>query len=110
MASIKVGVVATSSVVPPVELELGVEKLKESGLDVRVHPCCLKQYLTYAGNDQQRAAAFWELDWDRDINVLWAARGGYGATRLLPILEAWTVRHGIPPRKLLVGYSDITAL
>jgi muramoyltetrapeptide carboxypeptidase LdcA involved in peptidoglycan recycling len=38
------------------------------------------------------------------------ARGGYGAARILPILDELTVRHGPPPRKLLVGYSDVTVL
>ena len=44
------------------------------------------------------------------VPVLWAARGGYGAGRLLPILERMTKEHGVPTRKLLVGYSDVTVL
>jgi muramoyltetrapeptide carboxypeptidase len=108
--AINVGVVATSSVIPPVELELGIEKLRSAGLNVHIHPHCLHQHLTFAGQDLDRAQAFWDLSQDKKIDILWAARGGYGATRLLPILERWTTLHGPPPRKLLVGYSDITAL
>jgi muramoyltetrapeptide carboxypeptidase len=44
------------------------------------------------------------------IEALWCARGGYGAARLLPILEQFTEEGGAPPKKLLVGYSDITVL
>lgn len=47
---------------------------------------------------------------DPRIEVLWCARGGHGALRLLPILDRLTARKGIPSQKLLVGYSDITAL
>src|SRR5205814_655063 len=51
-----------------------------------------------------------EMAADPKLDVLWIARGGYGATRLLPALEEWTAEHGAPPYKLLVGYSDATAL
>jgi muramoyltetrapeptide carboxypeptidase len=47
---------------------------------------------------------------DDRFNVVWMARGGYGAGRLLPLLDALTAQHGAPPRKLLVGYSDVTVL
>ena len=47
---------------------------------------------------------------DPSLEIVWSARGGYGAIRLLPLLDELTERHGVPPRKLLVGYSDSTAL
>jgi hypothetical protein len=42
---------------------------------------------------------------DDRIDILWAARGGYGASRLLPILDQITQARGKPKRKkLLVGF------
>ena len=42
-----------------------------------------------------------------DSRVVWCVRGGYGSQRLLPR----AARRAVPPRpKLLVGFSDVTAL
>jgi muramoyltetrapeptide carboxypeptidase len=97
--------------VPRLELEAGVERLRGEGFEINVDPLCFEQHFTYAGSDAPRARSLWEAAVDPEIDVLWMARGGYGATRLLPELERLTVAHGKPmPRKLVVGYSDVTAL
>lgn len=106
----RVGVVAPSSPVGKVELELGLEQLRGDGFEIVRHEQCAAQHFTFAGTDEDRAAALLELAVDPSIDVIWAARGGYGAARLLPMLEQLTTTSGIPPRKLLVGYSDITVL
>jgi muramoyltetrapeptide carboxypeptidase len=69
----------------------------------------LRQF-TFAGTDEERARSFYDFSIDPTLPVLWAARGGYGAGRLLPMLEDFTQTRGTPPRKLLVGYSDVTVL
>lgn len=106
----RIAIVAPSSVVPPVELDMGVARLREAGLDVFVHPQCRARHFTYAGTDAQRADAFFEVASDPQFPVVWCARGGYGATRILPLLKVLESRRGVPPCKLLVGYSDVTAL
>src|SRR3954470_13248387 len=106
----RIGIVAASSVVPRAELELGVAHLRDNGLDVRVHGDVLEQHFTFAGTDERRATSLFEFAHDPSLDVVWMARGGYGATRILPMLDELTARRGIPPRKLLVGYSDVTAL
>jgi|GEM_PF-216686 len=106
----RVGIVAASSVVPSLELEIGTAYLRDHGFAVRVHPQVFDQHFTYAGSDQSRATALFEYANDPSLDILWMARGGYGAVRILPILDELTVRHGPPPRKLLVGYSDVTVL
>lgn len=104
------GIVAPSSKVPPVEFALGLEVLAEEGFAYRLHPQCRKEYLFFAGNDEQRAEAFFEYAIDPGIQALWCARGGSGAARILPILDKLTAERGIPERKLLAGYSDATVL
>ena len=42
-----------------------------------------------------------------DIDAIWCARGGYGCSRLLPDIDYELIRNN---PKLLIGYSDITAL
>ncbi len=109
MLKLKIAIVATSSTVPQVELKLGVEKLKHLGFEVFVHPICRARETFYAGSARARAKAFLEVASRKDIDVVWCARGGYGANQLLPHLKAARRKRGLPP-KLLVGYSDITAL
>src|SRR5436190_10140741 len=109
--AIRVGVVAASSVVPSLEFELGIEHLRSLGYDVTVHPDVLAQHFTFAGTDEQRATALFEFGRDSRFDVVWSARGGYGAGRLLPLLDELTAKHGPPAAgKLLVGYSDVTVL
>src|SRR5436190_12879926 len=108
--SLRVGILATSSCVPQVELHMGLQLFHEAGFEAVVHEQCAKQSFTFAGEDQERAGALWEFARDESIDVLWCARGGYGATRLLPILRELTQRYGAPRKKLLVGYSDVTVL
>jgi muramoyltetrapeptide carboxypeptidase len=108
--TLTIGLVAPSSKVPEVEFALGRKALEKEGFDLQVHPQCLKEHLFFAGTDEERARAFFEYAHDPRIEVLWSARGGYGAIRILPFLEKWTVQKGIPAKKLFVGYSDATAL
>ncbi len=105
-----IGIITPCSVTPQVELALGVDRLTDAGFDVRVHPQCAKQHFWFAGDDQTRAEALFEFAQDPTIDVLWSGRGGSGAPRLLPILDELTARHGKPLKKLLAGYSDVTAL
>jgi muramoyltetrapeptide carboxypeptidase len=105
-----VGVVAPCSPVGQVELGFGVEVLREAGFEVKVHPQCSKQHFVCAGTDQERAEALFEYAHNPEIDVIWSARGGYGAGRLLPLLAEMSHSRGKPPKKLLVGYSDVTML
>jgi muramoyltetrapeptide carboxypeptidase len=105
-----IGIITPCSVTPQVELAMGVDRLTAAGFDVRVHPQCAEQHLWFAGDDKTRADALFEFAQDPAIDVLWSGRGGSGAPRLLPILDELTTKHGKPPKKLLAGYSDVTAL
>lgn len=106
----RIGIVAASSVVPSLEFQLGVEFLREHFFEVSVHPQVLEQHFTFAGTDHRRAEALYAFAQDPRLDVVWMARGGYGAARLLPILDELTAKHGVPQKKLLVGYSDVTVL
>ena len=106
---IRVGIIAPSSVVPKIEFELGIEHLKKNGFEVEVHPQVHQQSFFYAGTDEERAKAFVDFSLREDLDAIWCARGGYGATHLLPTIEKLTKKKK-PKKKLLLGYSDATAL
>jgi muramoyltetrapeptide carboxypeptidase len=106
---IKIGIVAPSSIIPKVEFELGNEHLQLRGYQTEVHLSVFGEYYFYPGTDQDRANAFLEYAFRDDLDALWCARGGYGASHLLPFLEKATLRKK-PKKKTLLGYSDATAL
>jgi muramoyltetrapeptide carboxypeptidase len=105
-----IGIITPCSVAPQVELALGVDRLAKAGFEVRVHRQCAEQHYWFAGDDRSRAEALFEFAQDPEVDVIWSGRGGSGAPRLLPILDELTKQHGKPAKKLLAGYSDVTAL
>ncbi|NUT10476.1 MAG: LD-carboxypeptidase [Nonomuraea sp.] len=97
---------------PPgaVQLERGVRRLEGLGLKVVVGAHALdRQELDYlAGDDAARAADLQAAWCDPAVSVVFCGRGGYGAARLLGLLD-WDAMRAAGP-KVLVGSSDITAL
>ncbi len=61
----------------------------------------------YAGTDLQRAKDLQNMLDDPNIKAILCARGGYGSTRILDILD---FSNFCTNPKWLIGYSDITAL
>ncbi len=60
-----------------------------------------------AGNDEERLADLNGALVDPSINAVWCIRGGYGSLRLLDQVDyAAIARHP----KVLIGFSDVTAL
>lgn len=60
-----------------------------------------------AGSDQRRVAELMQAFNDPEINAILCTRGGYGCMRMLDGLDFEAIR---AHPKLVVGYSDITAL
>jgi muramoyltetrapeptide carboxypeptidase len=108
---LRVGIFAPSSKVPETEFGMGLDRILAAGLEPVVHPNTLKGHLFFAGTDEERAEAFWAMAEAPALPILWAARGGYGSARILPLLDRMAKKRRKPmPRKLLAGFSDSTAL
>jgi muramoyltetrapeptide carboxypeptidase len=60
-----------------------------------------------AGTDEQRLQDLHRMFSDKDIKAVWCIRGGYGCTRLLPLIDYKIIKQN---PKIFIGYSDITAL
>ena len=60
-----------------------------------------------AGADRDRAADVNRMFADPSVDAILAVRGGWGAARILPLLEFDTIASN---PKVFMGYSDITAL
>ncbi|MFE3825433.1 LD-carboxypeptidase [Streptomyces sp. NPDC059092] len=106
----RVAVVAPSGPVPADRLDAGLDVLRGWDLDPVVAPHVLDVhphgYL--AGGDADRARDLQEAWCDPSVSAVFCARGGYGAQRMVDLLD-WTAIRAAGP-KVLVGYSDITAL
>jgi muramoyltetrapeptide carboxypeptidase len=103
-----IGVVAPSS--PPNEperLRLAIEIVESLGFHARPGAHLFDRDGYLAGTDAARAADLNAMFADDQVDAIWCARGGYGASRLLPALDYARMRANPKP---LIGYSDITAL
>jgi muramoyltetrapeptide carboxypeptidase len=101
-----IAVVAPSGACAPDKLQAGIERLK-GRFDVRHRPDVFERRGYLAGEDRRRLDEIkWALE-DSAIKGIVAGRGGYGAMRIVSQLDLDLVRDA---RKLLVGFSDITAL
>jgi len=106
-----VAVVAPAGPVDPAKLDRGVEVLRGWGLRVTVGEHVLDRHpdLPYlAGTDAHRAADLQRAWCDPDVDAVVCARGGYGATRMVDLLD-WDAMAAAGP-KVFTGASDITAL
>jgi muramoyltetrapeptide carboxypeptidase len=90
-----------------VELDIVRESLEALGLKVRVGEHVMNRYGSLGGADKDRAADINRFFGDRDIAAVIPTRGGWGSARLLPHLDFDVIRRN---PKIILGYSDITAL
>ncbi len=74
-------------------------------VETKGEPTAKLRYL--AGPDETRAEALHEAFADPDVRAIFALRGGYGTTRLLPLLDLDLIRAN---PTIFVGSSDVTAL
>ncbi|PZP32404.1 MAG: LD-carboxypeptidase [Roseateles depolymerans] len=83
--------------------------LEERGYRPRLLPSCFGPPALgfLAASDAQRLADLHAAFADPEVDAVLALRGGYGCTRLLDDLDTALLRQHA---KLLIGYSDLTAL
>nr|WP_202539173.1 LD-carboxypeptidase [Streptomyces sp. SID8379] len=107
----RVAVVAPSGPVPEDRLQAGLDILRGWDLEPVVAPHVLDVHGAFgylAGADADRAADLQRAWCDPDVDAVLCARGGYGAQRMVDLLD-WSAMRAARP-KVFVGYSDITAL
>ena len=103
-----VGFVATSGDIKDFsKLEKAKEEFEQAGFKVKISETAKKRKDYLSGTDEERAAALNDSFKDPEIKAIVAARGGYGAIRILNKLDYKSIQSN---PKIFVGYSDITAL
>ncbi|WP_031509826.1 S66 peptidase family protein [Streptomyces megasporus] len=107
----RVAIVAPSGPVLRERLDAGVDVLRGWDLDPVVMPHVLDvhPHLDHlAGTDADRARDLVDAWCDPTVTAVLAARGGYGAQRMVDLVD-WEALRAAGP-KVFVGYSDLTAL
>ncbi|MFA6929900.1 MAG: LD-carboxypeptidase [Lentisphaeria bacterium] len=101
-----IGVFAPAKTISGSEFQSALENLRCCG--IKIKETCSKTAACryFAGTDEQRVRNLQTLLADPDIDLLLAARGGFGCARILEQLD-WTAlrRRNLP----VVGYSDLSA-
>ncbi len=102
-----IGIVSPADWLDPEILQQGAEDLRGRGFAVKIHPACHRQKGRFAGDDKSRASALMEFYADSEIDLLLAAKGGYGSMRLLDLIDYEIIKSNPKP---LCGSSDNTAI
>lgn len=89
------------------ELQITKESLEALGLKVRIGAHLLDRHGYLAGQDKDRADDINRFFADASVRAVLPIRGGWGSSRVLPHLDYDTIRRN---PKIILGYSDITAL
>lgn len=101
------GIVAPSAPLDETRFQAGLSFLHSLGFRTQCGRSVRERWGYLAGTDDVRAQDINEFFADPAIDGILCMRGGYGAARLLPLLDFDDIaRHP----KLFIGFSDITAL
>jgi len=88
-------------------LKRGKRFFEKRGCKIKIYPQTRRRLGYLAGDDKSRVTALNEAFEDDRIDAIICARGGYGALRLLPLIDFDVIKNN---PKIFIGYSDITIL
>lgn len=89
------------------DIEFTYEWLQKLGLRYKTGTHIFDSYSDMAGRDEDRLRDLHEMWADRDVQAILPLRGGNGSARLLPGLDFELIKKN---PKIIIGYSDLTAL
>ncbi len=101
------GIAAPASPFDRNSFEAGTQVLESMGFTLAFPETLFERSGYLAGSDQQRADQLNQLFADPRVDGIICARGGYGSTRILSLLDTDLIASR---PKAFVGFSDITAV
>ncbi len=102
-----IGLVAPASAFDRRDFEAGVSALRERGFGVRHRDDIFDRVRYLAGSEARRADEIHQMFRDPEVHAIFGVRGGYGASRIVHLLDADLIRRHA---KIFVGMSDLTTL
>jgi len=103
----KLALITPGSSISIEEKEKSIENLEELGFEVEYSDRLMLKNGYFSGSDKERAEDINEMFGRDEIKGIVCARGGYGCVRTLPHINYNLIKEN--PR-VLIGYSDVTAL
>lgn len=103
----KVAITAPARKISIPEIFPSIQLFASWGLSTTIGKSIAKGHYQFSASDKERAEDFQQLLDTKEIKALICARGGYGTTRILDIIN-YEKLSATP--KWIVGYSDITSM
>ncbi|HEU5161696.1 MAG TPA: LD-carboxypeptidase [Thermoanaerobaculia bacterium] len=88
------------------ELGIGTDQVRALGFEPKLGAHAAEKHGYFAGTDEARAADINAMFADPKVKGMFAS-GGWGSPRVLPLLDYEMIRRN---PKVLIGFSDVTAL
>ena len=101
-----IGILSPSSWMNESDLKLAIAVFEEKGYHLVLSESVFLKDNTFAGTPEQRANDINGMFANPNIDAIICARGGYGANRVLPLLDYDLIKAN---PKIFMGYSDVTA-
>src|SRR5436190_10530688 len=96
-----IAIVSPASAPPdPKAIDRSVAALERLGFKVKLASNVRKRWGFLAGTDRERASDLMKMFQNRKVNAILCVRGGYGSSRLVPLLDYQAVREN---PKIFVG-------
>lgn len=102
-----VALIATSGPADLEKIDPSIKALEELGLNVVVGKSVYSKHGYLSGEDSIRSDDINQMFEDKNIQGIFVIRGGYGAQRLLNMIDYKEIKNN---PKVFVGYSDVTIL
>lgn len=102
-----VGVIAPARWMAAADIDAAFRQLFGGRFVPKLAPQTAHRHHQFAGTDAERAAAVEAMFADPTVKAIICAKGGYGTPRIVDALDYALIRDH---PKILVGYSDVTAL
>ena len=102
-----IGIVAPASPFEQTQLEKGMALIRQMGFKVQVPEDIMAPEGYLSNTDTVRAGHINQYFADKQIKAIVCARGGFGSSRILPLIDYDLVRNN---PKIFIGFSDITFL
>jgi muramoyltetrapeptide carboxypeptidase len=101
----RIGISCPAGFISREEVQPSVDLMQSWGFQVVIGRTVGAKDFTYGGTDEERCADFQQMLDDPGIAAIMCARGGYGAVRIIDLLDFSTFRK---KPKWIIGFSDIT--
>lgn len=88
-------------------INIGVNTLRQMGFSVIFSKNAKKEFLYMAGSVEDRVSDLNDAMSSTESNIIMAVFGGYNSNQLLEKIDYETIKN---KKKIMIGYSDITAI